>query len=332
MYSNCVEKQDFSGSREALTRAVEHGMQSALRFRGDGEMGERVIAPLIELGAYEWLWLQPKASFRELAQRFAEEPEFLPSDFVEPITAEDTGRRVVSTFRERGVDRFGVRIHRAGEYPQKLRHARYPVELLYYVGSWELVEAPAVSVVGTRKPTPEGVRRARKLAKMLVRANWTVVSGLAAGIDTAAHQGALDAEGRTIAILGTPISESYPPENAALQQRLSREQLVISQVPLLRYLAQRNPKANRFFFPERNITMSALTQATIIVEASDTSGTRTQARAALEQGQGRKLFILDNCFENPALTWPQEFEAKGAIRVSDFEQITDVLGAAPKPR
>jgi DNA processing protein len=301
-------------------------MQAALKFREPEAMPEKVIAPLIELGAYEWLWLQDKASFKSLADRFAAAPDWLPSDFVDSATALATGKHAVSLYRERGVERFGVRIHRAGEYPTKLREARHPVELLYYAGTWEIAETPAVSVVGTRRATPEGLRRARKLAKLLVGNGWTVVSGLAAGVDTAAHNGALDAGGRTIAVLGTPLSESYPAQNANLQRQLAREQLVISQVPLLRYLAQKNPKANRFFFPERNITMSALTRASIIVEASNTSGTRIQARAALEQG--RKLFILDSCFQNPELTWPREFEAQGAVRVSDFAQITDVLGAA----
>jgi DNA processing protein len=289
-------------------------------------MPEKVIAPLIELGAYEWLWLQEKVSFKTLAERFAAAPDWLPSDFVDSTTALETGKRVVSLFRERGVERFGVRIHRAGEYPTKLRQARHPVELLYYAGTWEIAETPAVSVVGTRRATSEGLRRARKLAKLLVGNGWTVVSGLAAGIDTAAHNGALEAGGRTIAVLGTPLSETYPAENTNLQRQLALEQLVISQVPLLRYLGQKNPKANRFFFPERNVTMSALTRASVIVEASNTSGTRIQARAALEQG--RKLFILDSCFQNPELTWPREFEGQGAVRVSDFAQITDVLGPA----
>jgi DNA processing protein len=303
-------------------------MQAALRFRGPQAMQDRVIAPLLELGAYEWLWLQDKASFRTLAERFAAAPDSLPSDFVDAATALETGKRVVQTYRERGVERLGVRVHRAGDYPSKLRHARHPVELLYYAGIWELAELPAVSVVGTRRASPEGLRRARKLARLLVGGGWTVVAGLAAGIDTAAHTGALDAGGRTIAVLGTPLSETYPRENADLQRRLASEHLVISQVPVLRYLAQPNPRANRFFFPERNITMSALTQATIIVEASNTSGTRTQARAALQQGGGRKLFILESCFQDPSLTWPREFETQGAIRVSDFAQITDVLAAA----
>jgi DNA processing protein len=303
-------------------------MQAALDFQATGAMPKKVIAPLLELGAYEWLWLQDGASFKTLADQFAAAPDWLPSDFVGSATALETGKRVVSRYKERGVERFGVRLHRAGDYPAKLRQARHPVELLYYAGTWELAELPAVSVVGTRRPSSEGVRRARKLAKLLVSNGWTVVSGLAAGIDTAAHHGGLEAGGQTIAVLGTPLSETYPPENAELQRRLAREQLVISQVPLLRYLEQKNPKANRFFFPERNITMSALTRATVIVEAGNTSGTRTQARAALQQGDGRKLFILDSCFQNPELTWPREFEAQGAIRVSDFAQITDALGHA----
>jgi DNA processing protein len=327
MYT-CAETQDFPGHGEGVPPRLNGCMQRALKFQGSEAMPEKVIAPLIELGAYEWLWQQDKASFKTLAERFAAAPGWLPSDFVDSATALETGKRVVSLFRERGIERFGVRIHRAGEYPKKLREARHPVELLYYSGVWDITEFPAVSVVGTRHPSVEGLRRARKLAKLLVGEGWTVVSGLAAGIDTAAHNGALDAGGRTVAVLGTPLSETYPAENAELQKRIAREHLVISQVPLLRYTAQRNPKANRFFFPERNVTMSALTKATIIVEASNTSGTRTQARAALQQGGGRKLFILDSCFQNPELTWPKEFEAQGAIRVSDFKQITDVLGPA----
>ncbi len=234
---------------------------------------------------------------------------------------------MLGPYKERGVERFGVRIIGPANTQTRSRHARHPVELLYYSGAWEIAELPAVSVVGTRRASAEGLRRARKLAKLLVGKGWTVVSGLAAGIDTAAHNGALDAGGRTIAVLGTPLSESYPSRTRICKKRIAREQLVISQVPLLRYIGQKNPKANRFFFPERNVTMSALTRATVIVEASNTSGTRIQARAVLQQGQGRKVFILDSCFQNPALTWPREFEAQGAIRVSDFEQITDVLEA-----
>jgi DNA processing protein len=326
MYSDCANHQSSRGTTGGVA-PPGRAMQGALHFHGRDSMTRKIISPLAELGAYEWLWLQDGASFKTLADRFAQAPDWLPSNFVDSATALATGRRVLENFRQHGVDRFGVRIHRAGEYPPKLREARHPVEVLYFAGTWELAEGPAVSVVGTRNPSPEGLKRAQKVARMLVQAGWTVVSGLAAGIDRAAHEGALAEGGRTIAVLGTPLSESYPRQNVDLQRRLSREQLVISQVPVLRYLEQRNPKANRHFFPERNVTMSALTQATVIIEAGNTSGTRTQARATLEQGRGRKLFILDSCFKRDDLTWPREFEARGAIRVSDFAQITDALGS-----
>jgi DNA processing protein len=99
--------------------------------------------------------------------------------------------------------------------------------------------------------------------------------------------------------------------------------LLISQVPVLRYRRQRVPR-NRFFFLERNVTMSALTEATVIVEAGETSGTLTQARAAFYQG--RKLFILNSCFEGQGLTWPARFEARGAIRVREPDDIWNALG------
>ena len=85
------------------------------------------------------------------------------------------------------------------------------------------------------------------------------------------------------------------------------------------------PRGNRFFFPERNITMSALTEATIIVEAGETSGTLVQAKAALEQG--RNLFILDSCFRDSSLTWPNKFVAKGAVRIAEHEEMRKHLGS-----
>src|SRR5208282_1639974 len=154
--------------------------------------------------------------------------------------------------------------------------------------------------------------------RALVEKDFTVVSGLASGIDTAAHSTAIEANGRTIAVIGTPLGINYPPENRALQDCIANNFLLISQVPVLRYSRQAVPQ-NRLFFPERNITMSALTDATIIVEAGETSGTLTQARAALIQG--RKLLIFASLFERPDLTWPATFEARGAIRVRDTNDI-----------
>jgi DNA processing protein len=276
-----------------------------------------------EIGAYEHLWQQPSSSTKRLAQLFESHPGSLPSDLVDRCTAERVGEEVLQHFAKRGIKRFGVRINGTHDYPSRLRDATEPIEILYFLGSWELAEAPRrVAVVGTRKVSEEGAARTRKLVRALVEHDFTIVSGLAQGVDTIAHETAIKYGGRTIAVIGTPISEVYPKENSALQRHIAENFLLVSQVPVLRYQSQ-TWKGNRFFFPERNKTMSALSEATIIVEASETSGTLIQAQAALDQG--RKLFILESNFHNPAITWPAKFEKLGALRVREFEDIKNAL-------
>lgn len=280
------------------------------------------ISPRLELGAYEALWLRPKASWKTIAEKFEADPNALPSDFVSQSEANDCAKRAFSILKEAGVDHFGVRIHHAGDYPTKLRDADHPVEMLYFQGTWELSEARCIAVVGSRKASEEGLKRTRQLAAALVEANITVVSGLAQGVDRAAHETAIEKGGQTIAVIGTPLGVYYPPENADLQKRISRDYLLISQVPVIRYSVQHVPQ-NKLFFPARNVTMSALTEGTVIVEAGETSGTLTQARAALQQG--RKLFILDSCFQRSDITWPARFEKLGAIRVRKMNDILDAI-------
>ena len=149
------------------------------------------------------------------------------------------------------------------------------------------------------------------------------------GIDTAAHTSAIEAGGKTIAGIGTPLNRVYPKQNAALQEGIAQNYLLVSQVPVLRYSKQ-DYRRNRTFFLERNKTMSALAEATIIVEAGQTSGMLIQARAALHQR--RKLFILEASFRNPALTWPHEFESMGAMRVKKYEHIRSILAHADRDR
>jgi DNA processing protein len=289
------------------------------------DFAARAISPLRELGAYEALWENPDTSFKTLSEKFAKRPGAVPSDFVSEARAQECAAFVQRRFQEAEVERFGVRVHGAGEYPEKLRDAAHPIELLYYQGWWDLVESPSVAVVGTRHPTADGVTRTEQLVKKLVKDNFTVVSGLAMGIDTVAHTTAINEGGRTIAVIGTPLSHAYPRENAELQRKIASNFLLLSQVPVGRYEKQ-DYRRNRLFFPERNITMSALTEATIIVEAGETSGTLIQARAALQQG--RKLFILDSCFRTKSITWPAKFAEKGAIRVVSYDDIRKHLPPA----
>lgn len=278
------------------------------------------IIPLEEIGAYEALWLNQGAWFANLAKLFGENPGAAPSNLVDHHLIEETSKKLLSSVGVEFLSKIGIRLNGAGEYPQKLRDADHPIEMLYYMGNWELVDTPCVAIVGTRAPSEEGAFNAGLIAHKLVQHGFTIVSGLAKGIDSCAHKAALKAGGNTIAVIGTPLNSYYPKENKELQDLIAKQYLLISQVPFLRYDAQ-NYKVNRLFFPARNVTMSALTSATIIVEAGNTSGTLVQARAAL--AQKRKLFILDSCFRKPELKWPAKYEKMGAIRVKN---VSDLIG------
>jgi DNA processing protein len=276
------------------------------------------ISPWVELGAYEALWLEQGASFKSIAEKFDRVPFSVPSDFVAQEKALEYAELADKEIRRFTAIPYGVRVHGAGEYPKKIRVAKHPIEVLYYQGFWALSEQPSIAVVGTRNPSTEGIERARRIVQGLVAKKIVPVSGLARGIDTIVHQTALELKFPTIAVAGTPISGVYPKENRDLQDYIARNNLLISQVPILSYRKMPLSKT-RTFFPERNITMSALTDATVIVEAGETSGTLIQAKAALEQG--RPLFILESCFLRADITWPRHFEQMGAIRVGNIDDI-----------
>jgi DNA processing protein len=287
---------------------------------------KKPISPMKEMVAYEVLWRDRKMTFKQLSRIFASRPGKLPSDLVPQEYIES----LYSTVKEAALNpalgyRANLLIHGSFDYPARLRQAEEPVEVLYYTGNIDLLSTRSIAVVGTRKPSEEGLRQAAEVTRFLVSHDFTIISGLAAGIDTAAHTAAMEANGRTIAVIGTPLDHAYPAENRDLQLRIAREHLLVTQVPFIRYREQ-SIKGNRLFFPERNKTMSALSEATVIVEAGETSGTLIQARAALYQK--RKLFILERCFENPHIGWPSEYLAQGAIRVGNFEDILSNLSDA----
>jgi DNA processing protein len=179
------------------------------------------VSPRRELGAYEALWLEKGATFKSLAERFAADPTATPSDLVPAAIAEARAAEVLTKLSKAGVSRFGTRLNLTGNYPTKLRDARHPVEILYFQGTWELAETRCVAVVGSRTATEDGLRRAAKISRALVEKGFTVVSGLALGIDSAAHTAAIEAGGATIAVIGTPIGVYYPKENEQLQRRIS---------------------------------------------------------------------------------------------------------------
>jgi DNA processing protein len=190
-------------------------------------------------------------------------------------------------------------------------------ERLFACGDVGLLRAmPRVAVVGSRKASLPGRKRVERLVSGLVEHGVVIVSGLAAGIDTAAHEETLKRGGRTIAVLGTPLDEVHPAANASLQLRLMTEHLVVTQFPLGHPTLRSN-------FPRRNRTMALLCDASVIVEAGESSGTLSQGWEALRLN--RPLFILKSVFETSKLTWPGEMQEYGALVLEDLDQILDVL-------
>lgn len=199
----------------------------------------------------------------------------------------------------------------------ELKHA--PEDLFYEGDFTLLLEGKRASVVGSREATPAGLQRAEVIAKALVDLGIIVVSGLAKGIDTVAHKTAIALGGRTIAVLGTPLSKAYPAENRALLEQIKKHHLAVSQF-------KEGGIYDHRAFPIRNRTMALISDATIIVEAGETSGTRHQGWEALRLG--RSVFLLANVAENPNLSWPSEMIKYGA-QVLTKENCTELLSNIP---
>ena len=182
--------------------------------------------------------------------------------------------------------------------------AKNAPEALFVAGDTSLLtEGTRVAVVGSRKASSDGQQRARSLVCSLVEQGMTVVSGLAEGIDTIAHETAIERGGRTIAVLGTPLSQAYPSKNRKLLEIIKRDHLAVSQFP-------EGYPAKRENFPQRNRTMALICDATIVVEAGEKSGTRHQGWEAIRLG--RIGYLLENVAKNPRLSWPSELIRYGA--------------------
>lgn len=213
-----------------------------------------------------------------------------------------------------------ILVRERNEFPPQLKTWANYTEVLYVKGSVSVLKMNAVSVVGSRAATVDGRLRASRIAKILCDNDYCVASGLALGIDTAAHTGALRYRGKTFAVIGTPINKYYPKENKELQDLISTYGAVVSQFSPLRPTQKLN-------FPLRNELMSALTLATVIVEASETSGALTQARYCLRQN--KRLFIMQNQIDKSELSWPKEYLKKGAVALKSVEDLLENLNSPP---
>lgn len=200
------------------------------------------------------------------------------------------------------------------DYPENLRAAYDRPPLLFVAGELKPADRRSVAVIGSRRASAPGLRVAAEIAAHLAVEGYTVVSGLAAGVDTAAHRAALDQGTRTVAVIGTGLRNAYPPENASLQRTIAAKGAVVSQ-----FWPDAGP--TRRSFPMRNAVMSGMSLATVIVEASHTSGARIQSRLAL--AQGRRVFVLEPLL---AQEWARELARRpGTHVVSGPGEITATL-------
>ncbi len=207
-------------------------------------------------------------------------------------------------------------------YPQSLAHVHDSPELLYCRGLLKPQDNLAVAVVGSRRCTTYGRLQAERLAGSLVRAGFTVVSGLARGIDGAAHRGALNAGGRTIAVMATGVREIYPPEHANLAMEIVDSGALVSEFPL-------DQKPRPGLFPQRNRIISGLSLGVIVVEATRNSGALHTARHALEQG--REVFAVPGQLDSLASEGCHDLIRDGVTLVRNVDDILRELGPLPCP-
>jgi DNA processing protein len=253
------------------------------------------VVALLRNGRRSWSWYANALSRAESAQALLDEEHGLLAEALRSEAAAE-----LSGWQERHIQ---VVSPSGPGYPVGLSESDLRPPLLFIAGGLQPEDRHAIAVIGTRQPSPGGKQTARLIAQRLVDEGFTVASGLAAGIDTVAHEAALERGGRTLAVVGTGLDHCYPRQNSELQHRIVRHGAVISQF----WPETRPSRAN---FPLRNTLMAGLTEASVIVEANAMSGTRIEARAAL--GMRRTVILLDTLLEQQ---WARDLSEQAGVKV-----------------
>ncbi|HEY9596897.1 MAG TPA: DNA-processing protein DprA [Cyanophyceae cyanobacterium] len=211
------------------------------------------------------------------------------------------------------------------DYPRLLLETPNPPPVLYYRGQVELQEnqgmKPMVAIVGTREPTDYGKRWTRKMSVALAKHGFTVISGMAAGIDTEAHRGCLDAGGRTLAVLGTGVDLIYPPRNRSLYEQILQHGLVLSEYPA-------GTQPNRAHFPQRNRIIAGLSRAILVMEAPTKSGALITAYQANEYC--RDVYVLPGRLDDEQSKGCLGLLSRGAHVILNEGHLLELLGAMPQ--
>jgi DNA processing protein len=217
------------------------------------------------------------------------------------------------------IRQFGAHVITAESplYPRQLREIHAPPIVLYVWGELTERDQHAIAVIGSRRTTHYGMESAKKLSYQLAYAGLTVISGLARGIDTAAHQGALDAQGRTVAVLGCGIDRVYPPENAALARAIEARGALVSEFAL-------GTPPLPHHFPRRNRVIAGWSRGVVVVEAARRSGSLNTARTAVDEG--RDVMAVPGHPSQPACEGTNQLLRDGAVLVRNARDVAEELG------
>ncbi|MSR32414.1 MAG: DNA-protecting protein DprA [Gemmataceae bacterium] len=232
----------------------------------------------------------------------------------------DAFRRVSPDGEFQAMEQYGARALLLGQpgYPAALATIHDPPHLLYLRGDFREEDSRAVALVGSRSCTGYGKRLARQIASSLARAGWTIVSGLARGIDAECHRAALDAKGRTLAVLAGGLSSIYPPEHQELAEEICQNGAILAETPM-----KQPPLAG--MFPARNRIISGLSKAVVLVEAAEKSGALVTATHAAEQG--RTVMAVPGPVDSPSSGGTHALIRKGAILVRNADDVLEELGS-----
>lgn len=291
----------------------EQALVLALVSKADGEW-HKIAAIVEEVGSASAVLEGSWSGFESFDTHAAEE-------LTSRVTIEDIDRseELIYEYAHKGVA-FATVLD--NDYPSNLRQVFNRPPFLFIKGKLILADDRSIAVVGTRKSSPEGIEAARSLATQLVEHEITVLSGLAAGIDSAAHRATLEAGGRTVAVMGTGIDRIYPKTNIELAaQILDSGGALVSQ-----FWPDAPP--TKISFPMRNVVMSGMAVGTAVVEANKLSGAKMQARLALQHG--KRLFLPRSLVEQEE--WAARYSKEsGAVVVDSVDDIVPIVTSAVKP-
>jgi DNA processing protein len=245
----------------------------------------------------------------------------VPQALAEEILDRSRGPLVDKALQWARQSRHNVLTLADSRYPKQLLEISDPPAILYVSGATEFLSSPGLAVVGSRNATPQGVENARRFARALSDAGFTIVSGLALGVDSAAHAGGLEGRGSTIAVLGTGIDIVYPKGNDSLAEEISLRGALVSEFPLAT-----PPKASNF--PRRNRLIAGLARGCLVVEAAIDSGSLITARLAAEQG--REVFSIPGSIHSPLAKGCHALIKQGAKLVEGAQDVLEEFGLVGK--